>query len=120
MTTVLELGLVDLAGTRFAVSPLSETIKAALLLGNPDRAPVNRPWLDWARAQLAETSLQMPPLWPLLSNGLDVYPEFLAPAPATDRLRAGPATSNPCRRRARKPASSVRRRSLAAIRSRTG
>jgi DNA-binding transcriptional ArsR family regulator len=85
MTTVLELGLVDLAGTRFAVSPLSETIKAALLLGNPDRAPVNRPWLDWARAQLAETSLQMPRLWPLLSNGLDVYPEFLAPAPARQR-----------------------------------
>jgi len=27
----------------------------------------------------------MPLLWPLLNNGLDVYPEFLAPAPAGQR-----------------------------------
>jgi DNA-binding transcriptional ArsR family regulator len=85
MTTVLELGLADLAGTRFAASPLSETVKAVLLLGNPGRAPVNRPWLDWARAQLAQAPPRMPRLWPLLNNGLDVYPEFLAPAPARQR-----------------------------------
>jgi hypothetical protein len=39
MTTVLELGLADLAGTRFAASPLSETVNAVLLLGHPGRAP---------------------------------------------------------------------------------
>jgi hypothetical protein len=27
----------------------------------------------------------MPRLWPLVNNGLDVYPEFLAPAPARQR-----------------------------------
>jgi DNA-binding transcriptional ArsR family regulator len=85
MTTVLELGLADLAGTRFAASPLSETVTAVLLLGHPGRSPVNRPWVDWARAQLAQAPLRMPRLWPLLNNGLDVYPEFLAPAPARQR-----------------------------------
>jgi DNA-binding transcriptional ArsR family regulator len=85
MATVLELDVVDLAGTRFAASPLSETVTAVLLLGNPGRAPVNRPWLDWARAQLAQVPLRMPRLWPLLNNGLDVFPEFLAPAPARQR-----------------------------------
>jgi DNA-binding transcriptional ArsR family regulator len=85
MATVLELGLADLAGTRFAASPLSETVRAVLLLGNPGRARVNRPWLDWAREQLAQAPLQMPRLWPLLNNGLDFYPEFLTPAPAGQR-----------------------------------
>ena len=80
MTTVLELGLTDLAGTRFAVSPLSETARAVLLLGRPTRATVNQPWLDWARARLEQTPLTMPLTWPLLINGLDFYPEFLAPA----------------------------------------
>jgi len=104
MTTILELDLVDLAGTRFAVSPLSETVKAMLLLGDPDRAPVNRPWLDWAREQLAQTSLRMPRLWPLLSNGLDVYPEFLSPAPARQR----PAIEHELARMLATPADAVR------------
>jgi DNA-binding transcriptional ArsR family regulator len=99
MATVLELGLADLAGTRFAASPLSETVKAVLLLGDPGRAPVNRPWLDWVRVQLARAPLRMPRLWPLLNNGLDFHPEFLVPTlagqrPSIDdelaRLRATP------------------------------
>jgi DNA-binding transcriptional ArsR family regulator len=80
MTTILELGLADLAGTRFAASPLGETVRAVLLLGNPGRGQVNRPWLDWAHAQLAQAPLPMPLLWPLVNNGLDVHPEFLVPA----------------------------------------
>jgi DNA-binding transcriptional ArsR family regulator len=80
MATVLELGLTDLAGTRFAVSPLSEAARAVLLLGRPTRATVNRPWLDWARARIEQAPLAMPLTWPLLINGLDFYPEFLAPA----------------------------------------
>lgn len=80
MAMVLELGLSDLAGTRFAVSPLSETARAVLLLGRPARATVNQPWLDWARARVEETPLRMPLTWPLLISGLDFYPEFLAPA----------------------------------------
>jgi len=99
MTTILELGLADLAGTRFAASPLGETVRAVLLLGHSIRGQVNRPWLDWAHAQLAQAPLPMPWLWPLVNNGLDVYPEFLVPAPAGQhpsisgelaRLRATP------------------------------
>ena len=99
MPEVLELGLADLAGTRFAASPLNETVRAVLLLAHPGRAPVNRPWLDWARAELAQAPLRMSWLWPLVNNGLDFYPEFLTPAPATQwpsiedelvRLRATP------------------------------
>jgi DNA-binding transcriptional ArsR family regulator len=85
MTTVLEFSIADLAGTRFAASPLSETVKAVLLLGRRDTPDVNRPWLDWARAQLAGQPVRMPRLWPLVHNGLDTYPEFLAPAPAVQR-----------------------------------
>jgi DNA-binding transcriptional ArsR family regulator len=79
---VLELDVADLAATRFAISPLSETTKALLLLANPGRSSVNLPWVRWARAQLARRPLQMPRLWPLIVNGLGVYPEFLVPAPA--------------------------------------
>lgn len=82
MPIVLELGIADLAGTRFAASPLSETARAVLLLGRRDTPAVNRPWADWARARLAEKPLRMPRLWPLINNGLDVHPEFLIPAPA--------------------------------------
>ena len=85
MATVLELGIADLAGTRFAASPLTETVRAVLLLGDPGRAQVNRPWLDWARARLAQAPLKMPLAWPLINNGLPVHPEFLTPAPAVQR-----------------------------------
>jgi DNA-binding transcriptional ArsR family regulator len=85
MAIVVELGLSDLAGTRFAVSPLTETGRAVLLLGNHIRAAVNRPWLDWARAQLAAEPLRMPLSWPLFNTGLDFYPEFLAPVAAGAR-----------------------------------
>ena len=81
MLLVLELDVADLAATRFAISPLSETTKAILLLANPSRASVNLPWLRWARAQLDRRPLRMPRLWPLIVNGLAIYPEFLVPAP---------------------------------------
>jgi DNA-binding transcriptional ArsR family regulator len=78
---VLELDVADLAATRFAISPLSETTKAILLLANPGRASVNRPWVRWAQAQLDRRPLRMPRLWPLIVNGGTTYPEFLVPAP---------------------------------------
>jgi len=99
MALVLELGVADLAGSRFAVSPLHETSRAIRLLGARETPAVNRPWLDWARAELAARPLRLPLLWPLTNTGLDSYPEFLAPAPASqrptlaeqlDRVRATP------------------------------
>jgi len=97
MLVVLDLDVADLAATRFAISPLSETTRAILLLANPRPPAVNLPWVRWARAQLDRQPLRLPRVWPLFVNGLPCHPEFLVPAPAVrapgieaelDRLRA--------------------------------
>jgi DNA-binding transcriptional ArsR family regulator len=77
----VSLGVADLAATRFAVSPLGETIKALQLLGRPDPSAVNRPWLDWAREELRRRPLRLSNAWPLVVTGLPHYPEFMMPAP---------------------------------------
>jgi DNA-binding transcriptional ArsR family regulator len=79
---LLSLDVADLAATRFAISPLSETVRALKLLARPDPPAVNRPWADWARGELRRRPLHVPRVWPLLNNGLPTYPEFLVPAPA--------------------------------------
>jgi DNA-binding transcriptional ArsR family regulator len=82
MQVVLELGVADLAGTRFAISPLHETLRALPLLAKPDRSPVNRPWVRWALAELDRRALRLPRVWPLIVTDLPYWPEFLFPAPA--------------------------------------
>jgi hypothetical protein len=47
MLLVLELDVADLAATRFAISPLCETLRALALLGRPDPPSVNLPWVRW-------------------------------------------------------------------------
>jgi hypothetical protein len=89
MLAVFELDVADLAATRFAISPLSETTRAMLLLAKPNAAPVNRPWVRWARAELGQKPLQLPRAWPLIVNGLGFYPEFLNPAPAVREPELG-------------------------------
>ncbi len=81
MLLVLELDVTDLAATRFAISPLCETLKAVQLLSRPDPALVNRPWVRWARAELERRPLRLPRLWPLVVTDLPYWPEFLVPAP---------------------------------------
>jgi DNA-binding transcriptional ArsR family regulator len=83
MSLVVSLDVAELAATRFAASPLCETIRAVQLLAAPQPPAVNRPWLDWARHRLDEQPLRVPRLWPLIVNGLPSYPEFLMPAPAS-------------------------------------
>lgn len=96
----LEIGVSDLAASRFAISPLSETLTAILRLADPARTSVNAPWVRWAQAELAARPARLTRLWPLVVNGLDTFPEFLVPAPAVRapdfddelaRLRATPA-----------------------------
>jgi DNA-binding transcriptional ArsR family regulator len=82
MRLVLELGVADLAATRFAVSPLAETLRALPLLAHPGRSALNRPWVRWARAELEQRPLRLPRVWPLIVNDLPYWPEFLFPAPA--------------------------------------
>jgi len=100
MLLVLELDVADLAATRFAISPLSETVRAVLLLGGRDTPAVNAPWVRWARSELSRRPLRLPRLWPLIVNGLPTHPEFLVPAPESRmpelgaelaRLRGTPA-----------------------------
>ena len=102
MLLVLELDVADLAATRFAISPLSETVRAVQLLGDHETPAVNVPWVRWARSELSWRPLRLPRLWPLIVNGLPTHPEFLVPAPEARmpelgaelaRLRATPAAA---------------------------
>src|ERR1700685_1765479 len=85
MPHVLEIALTDLAATRFATSPLAETVAAVQQLANPNPVAVNRPWVNWARSQIDRVPLRIPWVWPLAVTGLPHYPEFLVPAPAGRR-----------------------------------
>jgi DNA-binding transcriptional ArsR family regulator len=82
MLVVLELDVADLAGTRFAITPLGETLRSVALLGSPDPPAVNRPWVRWAREELDRRPLRLARLWPLVMTGRPTWPEFLVPAPA--------------------------------------
>jgi DNA-binding transcriptional ArsR family regulator len=101
---LIRLDVADLAGTRFAISPLCETIKALQLLARPDPPEVNLPWVRWARRQLDQRPLRLPTLWPLAVTGLASYPEFLIPAPAG----RWPAFDDELARLAAAPAAAVR------------
>jgi DNA-binding transcriptional ArsR family regulator len=81
MRQTISLGVEDLAVTRFAVSPLAETVFALQLLRTGDANPVNLPWLRWARHDLSRHPLSLPLVWPLLLDGRRSRPEFLTPAP---------------------------------------
>ena len=81
MLLVLELDVADLAATRFATSPLGETLRAVALLGNPDPHAVNRPWVRMGPGELERRPLRLPRLWPLVVTGTPYWPEFLVPAP---------------------------------------
>ncbi|MCW2510918.1 MAG: transcriptional regulator [Modestobacter sp.] len=73
----------DLAGTRFAVSPLHETITALQLLDQPGRQPLHAPWVRWAERELAADPLELPLLRQLTRHDRPGWPEFLAPAPVS-------------------------------------
>lgn len=104
MTLVISLNVAELAATRFATSPLGETIRALQLLAKPDPPAVNLPWVRWARARLDRQPLGVPRLWPLVVTGLPYYPEFLIPAPAGQ----WPAFADELTRLAATPAPAVR------------
>ena len=76
---MVDLDVTELAGTRFAVSPLAETVAALLLLGGRGAPEPHLRWLRWARAEAA--ALSLPATWPLLVNDRPAWPEFLLPAP---------------------------------------
>jgi DNA-binding transcriptional ArsR family regulator len=77
----IELSVADLAGTRFAVSPLSETVSGLQLLGHRGRRETTLRWRRWAEDELAARPLALPRTWPLLVNHRSSWPQFLLPAP---------------------------------------
>ncbi|GAA2211371.1 DUF5937 family protein [Nonomuraea monospora] len=81
MALTVDLGVAELAATRFAVSPLSETVSALQQLGDRDRQPVNLRWLRWAADELARRPLDLSFTWPLIVNDRPGWPGFLVPAP---------------------------------------
>jgi DNA-binding transcriptional ArsR family regulator len=109
MELVLELGVADLAGTRFAVSPLAETLRALPLLADPGRSALNRPWVRWARAELGQRPLRLPRVWPLIVNDLPYWPEFLFPAPAGKAPGFGEELASLCATPAEAVRASLRR-----------
>ncbi|MGW0445332.1 DUF5937 family protein [Streptosporangium sandarakinum] len=81
MALTIDLGVAELAATRFAISPLSETVAALQQLGNRDRNPLNLRWLRWATDEFARCPLDLSHTWPLLVSDRPGWPEFLVPAP---------------------------------------
>lgn len=81
MPLSVDLGVDELAATRFAMSPLAETVSGLQLLGRGGRATRLRPWLRWARREIGRSGLQLPTAWPLLVQDRPTWPEFVAPCP---------------------------------------
>ncbi|MFF0146165.1 ArsR family transcriptional regulator [Amycolatopsis sulphurea] len=79
MPLTLELSVADLAGTRLAVSPLSETIAGLQTLAGGGR---HGGWVRWVTAELAVRPLELSWTWPLLVHDRACWPQFLLPAPA--------------------------------------
>jgi DNA-binding transcriptional ArsR family regulator len=77
----LDLSVCDLASTRFAVSPLSETISGLQQLGDRGRQETNLRWMRWALDELAARPLRLSRTWPLIVNDRPNWPQFLLPAP---------------------------------------
>jgi hypothetical protein len=57
MRQTISLGVDDLAATRFAVSPLAETVFALQLLRTGAANQLNQPWLRWAGQELSRRPL---------------------------------------------------------------
>ncbi|MEV4017356.1 helix-turn-helix domain-containing protein [Nonomuraea angiospora] len=104
MALTIDLGVAELAATRFAISPLSETVSGLQQLGDRDRNPINLRWLRWATDELTRHPLDLSHTWPLIVSDRPNWPEFLVPAP----LGSGTSIEDDLAALRRTPASQVR------------
>jgi DNA-binding transcriptional ArsR family regulator len=81
-----ELTGTDLAGVRFAVSPINELVLSLRALRNPRFYPLHRPWLRLVRER--QGSLNLPVLLALTNDRLWT-PDFLTPRPHAPVARIG-------------------------------
>lgn len=82
MSIVIDVVVGELAATRFAISPLAETVSALQLIGFGVRPAELLPWLSFAAGQVRSGRLTMPVAWPLIVPRGSSFPEFLTPSPA--------------------------------------
>jgi DNA-binding transcriptional ArsR family regulator len=86
----VQLGVEDLADTRFAISPLAETVFSLWALTDPSRHALHVPWVRAARGRLAESDARLlfalvgPTRCPtdLRLHASRALPDFLTPRPA--------------------------------------
>jgi DNA-binding transcriptional ArsR family regulator len=83
MALIVDLGVAELAATRFAISPLSETVSALQLLFDRYRAAIHLRWVRWAQDELAREPLGLARTLPLIVSDRPSWPSFIVPAPAT-------------------------------------
>lgn len=76
----VELSIEDLADTRFAISPLAETVFSLWALSDPSRHALHLPWLRSVRSEVAALDARL-----LLSlvGASRALPDFLTPRPTT-------------------------------------
>jgi DNA-binding transcriptional ArsR family regulator len=85
----IELGVEDLANTRFGISPLTETVFSLWALSDPSRHTLHLPWLRTVRGRLSPTDTdlllalvgpsRLPP--DFRGNPSRALPDFLTPRP---------------------------------------
>ncbi|MBI0293102.1 helix-turn-helix transcriptional regulator [Streptomyces sp. PRKS01-29] len=75
-----ELGVEDLADTRFAVSPLNETVLSLRVLRDPGLSAVHLPWRRSVLGRLGDLDTDL--LMSLVARRLTL-PDFLTPRPAS-------------------------------------
>lgn len=76
----IELGVEDLADTRFAISPLAETVFSLWALAEPGRSAMHMPWLRSIRPALDGLDAR---LLRSLVGPTRAVPDLLTPRPAT-------------------------------------
>jgi DNA-binding transcriptional ArsR family regulator len=85
----IELGVDDLANTRFGISPMAEAVRSLRALSDPSRHTIHLPWLRAALRQLDDSDTQL--LKSLVGRGRiprdfrgvpsQALPDFLTPRP---------------------------------------
>ncbi|MEU8826882.1 DUF5937 family protein [Streptomyces sp. NPDC048636] len=84
----IELGLEDVARTRFAISPLWEVVASVRVLKGADGHGLHRTWAERVRPRLAAADLDLGPLFDLVpvptrSAWAGRIPGFICPPPTT-------------------------------------
>jgi hypothetical protein len=109
----IELGLEDVARTRFAISPLWEVVASVRVLKGADEHGLHRTWVEQVRPRLAAADLDLSPLFDLVpvptrSPWAGRIPGFICPHPRRrcrhwmwSWPRSGPLRRRCCTRRPR-------------------